>query len=200
MPSLVRLKSTMRYCLRYPPPLWRVVMWPLLLRPECFFLTSSSERSGAFFETSLKSAVVMKRRAALVGLYFLTAILLLEVVHAAQLDLLAGREGDDGFFPVGLHAAGALAAAREVLLLAADVDRVDLHDGHAEDLRHGRLDLRLGRPRVHFEAVLLHDRARHRLLGDQRRNDDVPRFHYFDSLVYLPTSASWAAVVSTTRA
>src|ERR1700682_3922531 len=117
MPSFVRLKSTMRYCLRYPPPLWRVVMCPLLLRPECFLRTSMRDRSGSFFVISLKSAVVMKRRAALVGLYFLTAILLLEVVDAAEGDLLAGGDGDDGFFPVGLQAAGALAAAREGLLL-----------------------------------------------------------------------------------
>src|ERR1700761_3383757 len=74
--SLLRLKSMRRYCLRVPPPLWRVVMWPLLLRPECFFLTSSSDFSGSFLETPEKSAVVMKRRAALVGLYFLTAIVI----------------------------------------------------------------------------------------------------------------------------
>src|SRR5437660_9875670 len=109
-------------------------MWPLLLRPECFFLTSSGDCSGAFFVSSLKSAVVMKRRAALVGLYFLTAILLLEVVHAAQLNFLAGREGDDGLLPVRLDAGRAAAAAGEVLLLAADVDGVDLDHGHAEDL------------------------------------------------------------------
>src|ERR1700733_10763786 len=102
--SLLRLKSIKRYCLRVPPPLWRVVMCPLLLRPECFFLTSSSDFSGSFFEIPLKSAVVMKRRPALVGLYFLTAILLLEVVHAAEFDLLTRGESDNGFFPVGLFA------------------------------------------------------------------------------------------------
>src|ERR1700730_2008101 len=118
-------------------------MWPLLLRPECFLRTSISDRSGSFCVISLTSALVMKRRAADVGLYFLTAILLLEVVHAAEGDLLPRSDGDDGFFPVGLQAAGALAAAREVLLLAADGDRVDLEHGHPEDLGDRGLDLRL---------------------------------------------------------
>src|ERR1700736_994061 len=101
-------------------------MWPLLLRPECFLRTSISERSGSFLVISLKSAVVMKRRAALVGLYFFTAILLLEVVHAAQGDLLPRGYGDDGLLPVRLGAGRAAAAAGEVLLLAVDGDGVDL--------------------------------------------------------------------------
>ncbi len=88
--SFVRLKSMMRYCLRVPPPLWRVVMCPLLLRPECFLRTSISDFSGSFFVRSEKSAVVTNRRPGLVGLYFFVGmLLLLEVVHAAELDFLA---------------------------------------------------------------------------------------------------------------
>src|ERR1035437_225713 len=174
-------------------------MWPLLLRPECFLRTSISDRSGSFFEISLKSAVVMKRRAALVGLYFFTAILLLEVVHAAESDFLPRGDGDDGFFPVGLQAAGALAAAREVLLLPADLDGVDLEHGHAEDLGDRELDLRLRRVRVHLEGVLLRHGSRHRLLGDQRSADDIPRLHYFFSPENFAERASCAAVVSTSR-
>src|SRR4030088_894015 len=104
----------MRYCVRYPPPLCRVVMWPLLLRPECFWRTSISERSGSFLVISLKSAVVMKRRAAVVGLYFFTAILLLEVVHAAESDFLPRGDSDDGLLPVRLGTGRAAAAAGEV--------------------------------------------------------------------------------------
>src|SRR5665213_1101290 len=157
-------------------------MWPLLLRPECFLRTSISERSGSFFVISLKSAVVMNRRAAEVGLYFFTAILLLEVVHAAESDLLPRSDGDDGFFPVGLHPAGALAAAREVLFLAAYRDGVDLEHGHAEDLGDRGLDLRLRRAGVHLEGVLLRGGPRHHRSADQRSDDDVSRFH----LLLLP--------------
>src|SRR5665213_619915 len=157
-------------------------MWPLLLRPECFLRTSISERSGSFFVISLKSAVVMNRRAAEVGLYFFTAILLLEVVHAAESDLLPRSDGDDGFFPVGLHPAGALAAAREVLFLAAYRDGVDLEHGHAEALGDRGLDLRLRRAGVHLEGVLLRGGPRPRLLADQRSDDAVSRFH----LLLLP--------------
>src|SRR5215469_14433309 len=90
IPSLVRLKSMMRYNLRVPPPLWRTVMWPLLLRPACFLRTSTSDFSGSTFERSEKSIVVTNRRPGEVGLYFFTGILLLEVIHAAELDLLTG--------------------------------------------------------------------------------------------------------------
>src|SRR5260370_29388408 len=88
----------MRYIVRVPPPRWRTVMWPLKLRPECFLRTSIRGRSALTCESSLKSIVVMKRRAGLVGLYFLTGILLFEIIDAAQLDLLAGLQGDKGFF------------------------------------------------------------------------------------------------------
>src|SRR5208282_4921500 len=126
MPSLERLKSMMRYCLRVPPPLWRTVMCPLLLRPECFLRTSMSDFSGSTFERSEKSIVVTKRRPGDVGRYFLTGMLLLEIVDAAELDLLARLEGDDGLLEVALLAAGLGAAPSEVARLTAHVDRVDL--------------------------------------------------------------------------
>src|SRR5579872_2895313 len=130
----LRLKSMMRYILRVPTPSWRTVMWPLKLRPECFLRTSTSERSGSTFERSEKSIVVMKRLPALVGLYFLTGILLLEVVHAAQFDLLARLQSDDCLLVVLRVAHGANAAAREILALAADVHGVDLDHVDFEDL------------------------------------------------------------------
>ena len=116
---------------------------------------ASTANNPPLLPVRLKSAVVMKRRAALVGLYFFTAMLLLEVVHAAERNFLPGREGDDGFFPVRLAAAGALAAAGEVLLLAADVDRVDLHDRHAEDFGDGVLDLVVANSGSNDVSVLL---------------------------------------------
>ena len=74
MPSLLRLKSMSRYSLRVPPPLWRTVICPLKLRPECFLRTSSKDRSGSTLLRSEKSIVVMKRLAGLVGLYFFTGM------------------------------------------------------------------------------------------------------------------------------
>jgi len=50
--------------------LWRVRDVAVVVAPECFFLTSSSDFSGSFLEIPLKSAVVMKRRPALVAYIF----------------------------------------------------------------------------------------------------------------------------------
>src|SRR3989337_968083 len=44
MPSLSRLKSIIRRFWREPPPRWRVVMTPRLLRPACFCFGARSER------------------------------------------------------------------------------------------------------------------------------------------------------------
>ncbi len=49
-------------------------MWPLLLRPECFFLTSISDVSGRFFVRSEKSMTVANRFPGDVGLNRLTGI------------------------------------------------------------------------------------------------------------------------------
>ena len=72
--SLSRLKSMMRYFLRLPPPMWRTVILPWLLRPPLFLVSSMSERSGFTSVISSYACTVMKRRAADVGLYLLIAI------------------------------------------------------------------------------------------------------------------------------
>src|SRR3954452_14903810 len=74
MPSLVRLKSTLRYRRLAPPPRWREVTRPLALRPPDFFRPSVSDFSGSVFVTSRLSAYVAKRRPGLVGLYLRTGI------------------------------------------------------------------------------------------------------------------------------
>src|SRR5471030_2761369 len=198
--SFVRLKSMMRYCLRQPPPLCRTVIWPLLLRPLCFFLTSTRPRSGFLSVSSEKSIVVMKRRPAEVGLYFLTGIyLLLKVVDAVQLDFLPGSNSDDGFFPVRTRTRRANAFAREVLLLAWNRHGVDLKNRHLEDFLNGVLDLRLACKQMHLKAVLLHSGVQHRLLGDQRGNNDVAGVHYFVSGVKRVTIALYASTVMMMR-
>src|SRR3954453_9471853 len=67
-PSLFRLKSTMRYCCLWPPPLWRAVLRPYELRPPVRGLGASSERSGLSFVIFEKSETVWNRRPGLVGL------------------------------------------------------------------------------------------------------------------------------------
>src|SRR5918999_731973 len=72
--SFVRLKSIVRKRRLCPPPWWRVVMRPRLLRPPFFVIGSSSDFSGSDFVMSSKPDVAMKRRPGLVGLYLRRAI------------------------------------------------------------------------------------------------------------------------------
>jgi hypothetical protein len=98
----------------------------------------------------------MKRWPAEVGLKtFNCHRILLEVVHAAEFDLLARLEGDDGFFPVRLFAGRAHAAAREVLELAPTLTVLILITSTLKISCDREADLGLGRARVHFERVLL---------------------------------------------
>src|SRR3954447_3427473 len=70
IPSLVRLKSILRYSRLAPPPRWRAVLRPFALRPPDFFRPSTSERSGSVFVISAKSGYVTKRRPGEVGFGF----------------------------------------------------------------------------------------------------------------------------------
>src|SRR6476661_4155507 len=67
-PSLVRLKSMMRYWRLWPPPMWRAVLRPCTLRPPLRLRGARSDFSGVDLVTSEKSGDVWKRRPALVGL------------------------------------------------------------------------------------------------------------------------------------
>ena len=110
MPILLRFQSMIRYRRLWPPPRWRVVMRPLLLRPAVFLSGSVSARSGLVLVISSKVDTDMPRRPAEVGLYVLDW-------HGALLDPfeevepLAGPQRDDGFFPGPGHAHRAAAAA-----------------------------------------------------------------------------------------
>src|SRR4051812_35817257 len=68
IPSRRRLKSTLRYRRLAPPPRWREVLRPWLLRPPDFLRPSTSVRSGSVFVISAKSGYETKRRPGLVGL------------------------------------------------------------------------------------------------------------------------------------
>src|SRR3954447_24606504 len=67
-PSLRRLKSILRYRRLAPPPRWRAVLRPLLLRPPDFFRPSVRLFSGSVLVITEKSAYVENRRPGLVGL------------------------------------------------------------------------------------------------------------------------------------
>ena len=55
----------------WPPPRWRTVIRPCALRPALLFLMRTSLRSGRFLLTPAKSDSVVKRSAAVFGLYVL---------------------------------------------------------------------------------------------------------------------------------
>src|ERR687884_1173098 len=73
-PSLLRFQSMMRYRRLWPPPRWRVVMRPLLLRPAVFLSGSVSDFSGRRLVISSKVETDIPRRPGGVGLYTLTGI------------------------------------------------------------------------------------------------------------------------------
>src|ERR687889_835374 len=66
-PSLVRLKSILRYSRLAPPPRWRAVLRPSALRPPDFLRPSTRVRSGSVFVISAKSGYVTNRRPGEVG-------------------------------------------------------------------------------------------------------------------------------------
>src|SRR5262245_18616558 len=74
-PILSRRKSIIRYRRLCPPPRWRTERRPRLSRPPLLGLGASRGLWGAFSELS-RSTKVAKRRPALVGLLFLTGIVL----------------------------------------------------------------------------------------------------------------------------
>ena len=74
MASFVRLKSISRKRRLCPPPLWRVVMRPLLFRPPVFLTLPVRLFSGFERVISSNPETVMKRRPGDVGLNFLSAI------------------------------------------------------------------------------------------------------------------------------
>src|SRR5438445_546750 len=99
-PSLVRLKSTMRYRCLWPPPLCRAVLRPYELRPPVLCFGASSERSGSFLVISEKSETVWNRRPGLVGLRLRRGMTATSRTFE-QIDAVVGVQGDDGALGVG---------------------------------------------------------------------------------------------------
>src|SRR5215218_999058 len=124
-PSLCRRKSMTRYCCLWPPPRWRAVLRPWLLRPPVRDFLASSDFSGVVRVTSAKSETVWNRRPGLVGLRLRSAI----STCLEDLDLALG-EGDDGPLGVGqLDLDRALASPLGLALAVGGVHLADLDLG-----------------------------------------------------------------------
>src|SRR5690242_12269310 len=73
-PSLLRLKSIKRYARLAPPPRWRVVILPWLLRPACLLSLTTSDFSGRVLVISSNVDTDIPRRPGDVGRYCLIGI------------------------------------------------------------------------------------------------------------------------------
>src|SRR5256885_15178889 len=72
--TLLRLKWIMRWARLAPPPRWRVVILPWLLRPACFCNLTVIDFSGFVFVISSNVETDMPRRPGVVGRYCLIGI------------------------------------------------------------------------------------------------------------------------------
>src|SRR5512138_1353156 len=165
-------------------------MWPCALRPPDFFIGAVSFFSGFVFVISAKSATVMWRRAGLVGLYSLRAMVSLRprLRPLEEGDGLALLQGHERLLPV--RAAADVAA--DALVLPARHGGADGEDVHLEQLLDGLLHLDLGRVAVHLERELPGRLAGALvLLGDERT-----LHHVLDGEVHESTSSSFFAVAA----
>src|SRR3954465_7665795 len=181
--------------------MWRVVMRPALLRPPVFDRGRTSDFSGVERVISTKSATDEPRRPGVVGLYLRIPMFVCPYpssISGARTEDVdrALAEGDDRTLGV-LALAEAESGATGLALTVQGVDLVDLD---VEDLLDGDLDLRLVRTRVDDEGVLALVEQPVRLLGDDRRDQDVARVlalaHFSSSPLSVsatPTSSPLAA-------
>src|SRR5467141_90200 len=173
MANLSRRKSIRRYWRLWPPPCHRFVMWPLLLRPPVRFSGSTNDFSGVVLVTSAKSETERNRVAGVTGLNWRMPISALE-----HLDRVAFLEGHDRLFPGRPHAGGPPVGAAP----SAHDERAHVRDGDLEERFDRRLDLRLGRPQMHPERVLLASLVGRRgLLGDHRPDDRLVQLRHRSS-------------------
>src|SRR5947207_6865209 len=191
-PSLsTRLKSTRRYCRLWPPPWCRAVTLPCALRPPLPCNGASSDFSGVDRVTSAKSATLEPRRPGVVGLYFRIGISSIPSADRAAegLDPVAVSQLDHR--PLGVLALAPTGAG--ALALALAVERIHGEDTDIEDLLNSDLDLGLVGIRVDQERVPVAVQFAVALLGDDRRDDHVPRVGH---RAHCSTSSSVSSSVS----
>src|SRR6266508_1844197 len=167
-PSLFRRKSTIRKRRLFPPPWWRVVILPALLRPAFLRPGANSDFSGRDLVISSNPETLAPRRPGVVGLYFRTGISR-RLLRLEDLDVVALGEGDDGSLLVG-------PAARDVPLplhLALAHQGVHGQDPDVPDLLNRFLDLGLVGVGADQEGVPVPLQAGVGLLGDDRPDAHV---------------------------
>src|SRR5437016_6787896 len=96
-PRLRRLKSTLRYFCLWPPPIWRDVSRPKLLRPPVFFFGATRRFAGLAFVISSKPGSDLNRSVGVSGRKFFRAI---TGPCSHQIDLLALCQRHDCLFPM----------------------------------------------------------------------------------------------------
>src|SRR5437764_3978351 len=162
-PSLSRLKSMRRYRRLCPPPRWRVVMRPWLLRPAFDLRGRRSGLCGSVVVMSSNATTEMPRRPGEVGLYLLIAI----VLHRPEeiFDALPTGERHDGLLPGGRIAA----ACPGALFFRPHGHRVDGSNVDPKALLDRLLDLRLGGLARHAEGIAMHVRIGHLRLARRRQ-------------------------------
>src|SRR6266404_3547468 len=148
---LRRLKSTLRYFCLCPPPMWRAVIRPLLLRPPDLFFTSTKLLCGVHFVSSSKAGSDLKRCGGVSGRKLLSAIL-------NEVDLLAFLQCHDRFLPVRL---ASVIGAPFAFLFARIVARVNIDNFLLEHAFDCVLDLDLVRARTYAEDILVVLLAQH---------------------------------------
>src|SRR5688572_33307364 len=124
MPSLLRRKSTMRRWCLWPPPWWRMVTRPWLLRPLPLDCCTVSGQCGAPLCSSGVTTLTSARRPGEVGFTLMSGIAS-GPFRCGEIDFLARGEAHVGLLPAALAADGAAEAA----LLAVHVQH-----GHGIDL------------------------------------------------------------------
>src|SRR5687768_17275971 len=145
-------------------------------------LGSSSGLCGSLVVISSNVGRVTKRRPGEVGLYLLSG-----TSHPLEeFDLLTLGEGHDGLLPGRRPAPVAAPTAAAGLLLGLGREHVHVEHVDLEQLFDGLLDLQLVGVVVHPERVLATLRVVHRLLADDRLEDDlrgVERHAYTSAIV-----------------
>src|SRR5919202_5465628 len=190
-----------RYARLWPPPWWRVVTRPALLRPPLLLSGRTSDFSNSDRVISTKSATDEPRRPGVVGLYL--RIPMVSQSSIVQPSMVRPPSGDrppedvDGAVLEGHdRALGVLALADAhtgAAALALAVDRVDRGDRHAEDLLDRLAGLGLVCARVHHERVLALVQQAVALLRDDRCEQDVARVAVdLPDLAHRTTSSSLA--------
>src|SRR5215831_11851356 len=128
-----------------------------------------------------------------VGLYVFSAIVVAPLESGGHVDAVALFEGHDRALGVRLRAV----IAAEHLVLALAHQRVDALDLDVEQLLHRFLDLRLGGLGLHLEQHLVVLGGERRLFGHDGSDDDVVMAGIDRLHLKRASSASIAALVST---